>query len=473
MQLKILILFLNLLPFFLKAQNLISNPSFEEIMNCPNGDGQIYMVDDWNSMLGMTPDLLHTCAPPSVFGSLFAAPLSRFGYQIPRTGEAYMGISAYRFNFETATNGGYEYMETMLNSSTKEGVSYFIEFYVSPNDIITASGLGFTDGLGLVLTDEKLLPEEEIPEDLIILDPTIIHQGSVIKDTVNWTRIYGSHIATGREKYATIGNFRPQPETIFEIVEPEGLQRSYYFIDDVAILPYDPLPDTLVLLCSGETLSLDGSFIHATDYLWNTGQTDAEIIITEGGKYSITAYVDTVRLYDETEIILIDEEVAVWQQDTTICQGSSLSLTSPFPGDYIWTTGDTTATISVTDADTYSVIVDNACGEYEFTVDLDLLECDCQVYVPNAFSPDDDGVNDRMETYFACPLEYSVVQFSVFDRWGNQLYFSENEAEWDGTKEGEELDAGEYVWFLEYEYYNLDTDSFESRLEKGSVVIVR
>ena len=79
----------------IEAQNLISNPSFEEIETCPFGDSQVYLVDNWESMLGMTPDLLHTCAPTSVFGSLCAAPLSRFAYQTPRTGEAYMGISAY------------------------------------------------------------------------------------------------------------------------------------------------------------------------------------------------------------------------------------------------------------------------------------------------------------------------------------------------------------------------------------------
>ena len=71
------------------------------------------------------------------------------------------------------------------------------------------------------------------------------------------------------------------------------------------------MPDT-ILLCENETLILDGAFIHATDYLWSTNETSSQIEVSTGGKYEVTAYVDTVKLYDVVEVILIEADNQRW-----------------------------------------------------------------------------------------------------------------------------------------------------------------
>ena len=72
------------------------------------------------------------------------------------------------------------------------------------------------------------------------------------------------------------------------------------------------------------------------------------------------------------------------------------------------------------------------------------------LYIPNAFSPNADGINDSFTIFFTAPLIQSV-KYSIFDRWGNRIYtsvaYSKQDAPdfWDGG----EMTAGVYVCLVE------------------------
>jgi len=67
-------------------------------------------------------------------------------------------------------------------------------------------------------------------------------------------------------------------------------------------------------------------------------------------------------------------------------------------------------------------------------------------YVPNAFTPDGDGVNEIFRPYGE-GIDFSQYTMEIFDRWG-ELVFSTDNAErgWDGTYKGKTLSVGTYVW---------------------------
>jgi gliding motility-associated-like protein len=96
------------------------------------------------------------------------------------------------------------------------------------------------------------------------------------------------------------------------------------------------------------------------------------------------------------------------------------------------------------------------------------------LYVPNAFSPNDDGLNDMLTVFADEKLVRQVVTFQVFTRWGESVFtgfgLRPNDVGmgWDGTSRGKKVDLGAYVWFAEVE---LATG--ERRLLKGDVVVVR
>lgn len=83
--------------------------------------------------------------------------------------------------------------------------------------------------------------------------------------------------------------------------------------------------------------------------------------------------------------------------------------------------------------------------------------------VPNAFSPNNDGLNDTWE--IPNIENYPECRIMVFNRWGNQIFSSEGyQQDWDGTHDGQPLPTGTY-------YYTLQL-SHEHELVKGSVVIL-
>ena len=96
------------------------------------------------------------------------------------------------------------------------------------------------------------------------------------------------------------------------------------------------------------------------------------------------------------------------------------------------------------------------------------------VYVPTGFSPNGDTENDRLVVHVKGNQIRRIVQFKVYDRWGELLYedqdFKANDASrgWDGAFRGSACLAGVYVWRVEVEY----NDGFRE-VEAGQVTLVR
>jgi len=73
----------------------------------------------------------------------------------------------------------------------------------------------------------------------------------------------------------------------------------------------------------------------------------------------------------------------------------------------------------------------------------------CDLYIPNAFSPNSDGENDEFKAFVNCSLTDYEIQ--VFDRWGNVVFQSENpDLGWDGMVNGERAKQGVYIYLIRY-----------------------
>jgi gliding motility-associated-like protein len=88
------------------------------------------------------------------------------------------------------------------------------------------------------------------------------------------------------------------------------------------------------------------------------------------------------------------------------------------------------------------------------------------VYVPNAFTPNGDGVNDVFLVYGS---EIKLITVQIYDRIGEKLFESHNQLQgWDGTYKGTLLQPGVYAYYITIEFLNGKT------LEKeGSVTMIR
>jgi len=112
-------------------------------------------------------------------------------------------------------------------------------------------------------------------------------------------------------------------------------------------------------ICQGSSLTLDAGN-PGYNYQWSTGATTQQITVSSAGTYSVTVTYPSSACSgsDEITIQVIPTPTVDLGNDTSICQGSSLTLDAGNPGyDYQWSTGATTQQITVSSAGTYSVTV--------------------------------------------------------------------------------------------------------------------
>jgi gliding motility-associated-like protein len=91
----------------------------------------------------------------------------------------------------------------------------------------------------------------------------------------------------------------------------------------------------------------------------------------------------------------------------------------------------------------------------------------CFPMVPNAFTPNNDGLNDRIKPI--TPGMKNLVRFAIANRYGNFVFTTSKEGEsWDGNFNGHQAPSGIYVWILEY----IASDG-SRQMEKGTVALIR
>ncbi len=90
----------------------------------------------------------------------------------------------------------------------------------------------------------------------------------------------------------------------------------------------------------------------------------------------------------------------------------------------------------------------------------------CDIYLPNAFSPNGDGKNDIFRAIAKGPQRH--FEFRIFNRWGNVVFATVRDTDgWDGRYNGEPAELGTYFYLLRY-----DCEGTE-RIMKGEAILVR
>ncbi len=236
-----LVLFSLLIFYALKgfSQNLVPNPSFEDIVSCPTMESQIYLAEPWfqpivgcddgNVISCSSSDLYNSCFNPPTTSILNVdVPLNDFGFQHARTGMGYAGISVW------VNNGSRERLEVELTSPLLAGRTYCVSMYVVNKTPISESNQSeFTSSanLNFHFSIDSLLDTN--PFGANYYTPSLLNTSNdLFNDTTNWVRVYGCYQASGGEKFLTIGNFY---DNINSIVAESEKYAAYYFIDDVSV----------------------------------------------------------------------------------------------------------------------------------------------------------------------------------------------------------------------------------------------
>lgn len=155
--------------------------------------------------------------------------------------------------------------------------------------------------------------------------------------------------------------------------------------------------------------------------------------------------------------------------DTTLCNSCSITLDGGDDMDYwIWQDGSESQFYQVWDEGLYLVKVwKNDCIA---TDSIFIGKGGVNAYLPTAFTPNGDGINDYFKPVSSEPLsDYRLI---VFDRWGEVVFESSDfEQGWDGRFKGEFLVANVYSWKVVFTVYK---NQSSERVEKiGMVTLIR
>lgn len=224
------------------APNLVPNPSFESVSQCPTTidivTGQTHFAQPWKAAL-LSPDLFHGCAVAVSVNT----PNNGMGWQWPydphsagatSSQRGYAGLSLWT----NACPDCREYVQVPLGQSLTEGVRYRASFFVSLADFSAYA----IDRIGARLSAKAVA---HVPAVGVVLpmEPQVESQGAPITDKDHWVLITGKFRAEGDEDNLIIGNFREDADLTVAFVgnggTSVGSNNAYYYLDGVSVQETD------------------------------------------------------------------------------------------------------------------------------------------------------------------------------------------------------------------------------------------
>jgi len=233
---------------------------------------------------------------------------------------------------------------------------------------------------------------------------------------------------------------------------------------------FDLGPDTI--LCPGEFIILTAP--DTTNMItWQDGSHDISMIGDKSQSYILTMSNQCGSVQDSLSIRIDNTmpKLDIENQELN-CKIDNITLdaTQPFDATYQWSTGSDLPSINVNAPGVYSVKVSTTCLVVQKDIEIVRTgDCDHEVYIPNVFSPNDDQRNDEFIISFYSVQDIESVQCSIFDRWGNLIFKTEDlSVAWDGKYRNEAVQSGVYLYLINIDYLGGDHQTF-----KGDVTVIR
>jgi len=249
---------------------------------------------------------------------------------------------------------------------------------------------------------------------------------------------------------------------------------------------------------ASDTTGCDSLFVQfanlssgATSYLWDFGDGTSDTASNPAKMYGIGSY--SVKLIATTsdgctDTLTIPNYIHVYH--APIAQFSvspaanvplflrdanfQFSNSSVNASSFWWDFGDSTFTTAsdpshqYTSTGNYTVTLfayDGSCFD-SASVSFLMVDYNPSYFIPNAFTPNGDGIND----YFnVLGFQIQSAHISIFNRWGEMIFESSDiDQGWDGTYKGRSVEIGTYVYLVNIVYI-----TGETAIAKGNVILIR
>lgn len=356
---------------------------------------------------------------------------------------------------------------------------------VSP-DVPTTYRVRLTDSFGCYRDDSVFV---DVKTGVMLnagADTTICQTDTIRLNTVSDGLYYQWTPATYLD-YSNIKNplAAPLKSTTYTVVSSIGKCSS---TDDITInvVPYPKAnAGADVAVCNGFSAQLNAS--GGSSYAWSPAAFLNNTSIPNPVSQKPTAsiqYIVTVRdnlgcpkpVKDSVWVLVAPPVIAnAGPADTTVVLGQPLQLNATGGDTYIWSPATSLSNSNISnpialpqDDITYmlTATTTQGCIGTDF-INVKVYKVDPDLYVPSAFTPNGDGLNDILKPILLGMKE--LHYFKVFNRWGKLLYSTtQKDTGWDGRFNGKAQDAATYIWMAEGINYKGDL-----KQKKGYTVLIR
>ncbi|MCC6722035.1 MAG: PKD domain-containing protein [Bacteroidia bacterium] len=202
------------------------------------------------------------------------------------------------------------------------------------------------------------------------------------------------------------------------------------------------------VICSSSPLQLNVDPKFSTSWKGPGISTSGSFInIDKSGTYTVRSIDGNCDTHDTIIIKAIANPILPPMKDTVLCGGSYLKFNLKVDmGNVWWNDGSTERDRNVTETGFYRVVVSNKCGTVSDSFNLTVEETACVIFFPNAFSPNGDLNNDIWKPFG----KYDFIKMTIYNRWGEKVYFSDKSPEWNGYDNKKMCLPGMYKCLFEY-----------------------
>lgn len=157
-----------------------------------------------------------------------------------------------------------------------------------------------------------------------------------------------------------------------------------------------------------------------------------------------------------------------YSKDTSVCRNSPLNLYVENAASVHWSIGSNDPVITIYPEENTQIYANvQTMDKVDTTIYVNINVFDCELFVPTAFTPNGDGLNDEFLVH--APMEISNFEMLIFDKMSRSLFQTkEINYGWDGTSQGKPLPPGTYFYVITFR-----DALYEKHVMKGQLVLIR
>ncbi len=245
--------------------------------------------------------------------------------------------------------------------------------------------------------------------------------------------------------------------------------------DTISISTFSTIDNFLgddLMICEGDSVMI-GQEIIGANYLWQDSSTEPFYEATDAGIYWVEILVDEeCSQRDSIEVSFFTEPAINLGNDTMICQDEQIFLeVLASRATYLWQDSSSLPFYLVDEEGVYTVEVKQDGCIFKDSISINVIDCTiCNIYVPNVFSPNADGLNDTFGPFSNC--DFGTYNLKIFNRWGALVFQSLNAQDtWDGSFKGEYFQPDVFLYDFEFSFIN-GQDLSKKRIS-GDITILK